>query len=299
MAVPYGGALPEGRPMPARSATHSGQLATGVSKSLGADSILSKQSSTRPSTPTQTPGPVPVSNAELASLRTAYSSALSKLSSLTAELTDLKRTNSAMEAELESLSQALFEEANKMVADERKRRAEMEENLKEVREEREALKETVKVLGGKVSPPNEDADAKPPKKNEPEEVEEENIIPRDLDKHYAALRKSIHNVASPPISPPADASRLPATFELPESGLASRASPEEVGRPLSVSLPDESNPWASSANSAAAAAAAPVGLGLGVDEEGSVPTEFRLSVVTPSPRKEKTGEGLESGAGLS
>lgn len=205
-----------------------------------------------------------------------------------------------MEAELESLSQALFEEANKMVADERKRRAEMEENLKEVREEREALKETVKVLGGKVSPPNEDADAKPPKKNEPEEVEEENIIPRDLDKHYAALRKSIHNVASPPISPPADASRLPATFELPESGLASRASPEEVGRPLSVSLPDESNPWASSANSAAAAAAAaPVGLGLGVDEEGSVPTEFRLSVVTPSPRKEKTGEGLESGAGLS
>lgn len=290
MPVPSGGALPEGRPVPTRSATHSGQPVTGVSKSLGTDAILPKQSSTRPSTPTHTPGPALVSNAELASLRTAYSSALSKLSSLTTELADLKRTNSAMEAELESLSQALFEEANKMVADERKRRAEVEENLKEVREEREALKETVKVLGGKVSPTHEDDEL--PKKKASEEVEEP-LVPRDLDKHYAALRKTIHNVASPPISPPASTSRLPATFELPESGPASRASPEEMSRPLSVSLPAESNPWASSAESAEA----PVGLGLGVEEGESAPTEFRLSVITPSPRQEKAGEGL-LGSGL-
>lgn len=290
MPVTSGGALPGGRPVPTRSATHSGQPVTGVSKSLGTDAILLRQSSTSPSTPTHTPGPALVSNAELASLRTAYSSALSKLSSLTTELADLKRTNSAMEAELESLSQALFEEANKMVAEERKRRAEVEENLKEVREEREALKETVKVLGGKVSPTHEDGE--PPKKKASEEMEEP-LVPRDLDKHYAALRKTIHNVASPPISPPASTSRLPATFELPESGPASRASPEEMSRPLSVSLPAESNPWASSAEFAEA----PAGLGLGVEEGESVPTEFRLSVITPSPRQEKGGEGL-LGSGL-
>lgn len=290
MPVLSGGASPGGRPVPTRSATHSGQPATGVSKSLGTDAILPKQTSTSPSTPTHTPGPALVSNAELASLRTAYSSALSKLSSLTTELADLKRTNSAMEAELESLSQALFEEANQMVADERKRRAEVEENLKEVREEREALKETVKVLGGRVSPTHQVDE--PPKKKASEKVEE-HLVPRDLDKHYAALRKSIHNVASPPISPPASTSRLPATFELPESGPASRASPEEMSRPLSVSLPAESNPWASSVESAEA----PVGLGLGVEEGESVPTEFRLSVITPSPRQEKAGEGL-LGSGL-
>lgn len=290
MPVPSSGALPGGRPVPTRSATHSGQPVTGVSKSLGTDAILPKQSSTSPSTPTHTPGPALVSNAELASLRTAYSSALSKLSSLTTELADLKRTNSAMEAELESLSQALFEEANMMVADERKRRAEVEENLKEVREEREALKETVKVLGGRVSPTHEVDE--PPKKKASEEVEGP-LVPRDLDKHYAALRKTIHNVASPPISPPASTSRLPATFELPESGPASRASRGEMSRPLSVSLPAESNPWASSAESAEA----PVGLGLGVEEGEIVPTEFRLSVITPSPRQEKGGEGL-LGSGL-
>ncbi|KAK0448489.1 hypothetical protein EV421DRAFT_2016677 [Armillaria borealis] len=54
----------------------------------------------------------------------------------------------ALEAELESLSQALFEEANKMVATERIKRAETEEELREAMEEKEALKSALRVVEG-------------------------------------------------------------------------------------------------------------------------------------------------------
>ncbi|OAX41146.1 hypothetical protein K503DRAFT_864101 [Rhizopogon vinicolor AM-OR11-026] len=53
-----------------------------------------------------------------------------------------------LEAELESLSQALFEEANKMVATERVKRAETEEELQEVRLEKDALKEALRLIEG-------------------------------------------------------------------------------------------------------------------------------------------------------
>ncbi|KAI6040226.1 hypothetical protein EDC04DRAFT_2678036 [Pisolithus marmoratus] len=53
-----------------------------------------------------------------------------------------------LEAELESLSQALFEEANKMVAAERIKRAETEEELQEARKEKDALREALRVVEG-------------------------------------------------------------------------------------------------------------------------------------------------------
>jgi hypothetical protein len=134
---------------------------------------------------------------ELSRLRTAHSTAQSKIESMSKELADLKNGKIEMEAELENLSQALFEEANKMVADERKARAELEESLKEVKDEREALRETIKVLGGQVEDKSSQGSA--------DEAEEEvdrvgklpNFQPRDLDKHYEALRKSIHHVTDP------------------------------------------------------------------------------------------------------
>ncbi|KAJ6483965.1 hypothetical protein C8R45DRAFT_1075281 [Mycena sanguinolenta] len=82
------------------------------------------------------------------------------------------RDKIALEAEIESLSQALFEEANQMVASERKQRAEAEgeleklrplaeelkrtksalsedrEELREAREEREALRSALRVIEG-------------------------------------------------------------------------------------------------------------------------------------------------------
>jgi hypothetical protein len=159
--------------------------------------------------------------AELSRLHAAYKVTVSKMDGMAKELAELKKGKVEMEAELESLSQALFEEANKMVADERRKRAEVEEALKEVKEEREALRQTIKVLGGQVDDQVEGAGAgakvdetggagartrdktkeKTKTKEEdkglktPEEFDEEMFVPRDLDKHYAALRKTIHHVS--------------------------------------------------------------------------------------------------------
>ncbi|KZT10581.1 uncharacterized protein LAESUDRAFT_711102 [Laetiporus sulphureus 93-53] len=52
----------------------------------------------------------------------------------------------ALEAELESLSQALFEEANNMVSVERRKLAETEDELKELHAEREALRNALRLL---------------------------------------------------------------------------------------------------------------------------------------------------------
>ncbi|KAF5376220.1 hypothetical protein D9615_008508 [Tricholomella constricta] len=59
-----------------------------------------------------------------------------------------KEEKEALEAELESLSQALFEEANKMVASERIRRADIEDELKEAKLEKEALRSALRLLEG-------------------------------------------------------------------------------------------------------------------------------------------------------
>ncbi|KAF8314345.1 uncharacterized protein EI90DRAFT_469588 [Cantharellus anzutake] len=52
----------------------------------------------------------------------------------------------AIEAELENLSAELFEEANKMVAIERRKLAEVEDELENAREEREALKAALRIV---------------------------------------------------------------------------------------------------------------------------------------------------------
>ncbi|KAH8107694.1 hypothetical protein BXZ70DRAFT_997414 [Cristinia sonorae] len=72
---------------------------------------------------------------------------------LTAELEKEKKAHAAasaakeaLEAELESLSQALFEEANKMVATERMKLADREEELRETQAEKEALRSALKLL---------------------------------------------------------------------------------------------------------------------------------------------------------
>lgn len=59
-----------------------------------------------------------------------------------------KQARASLEAELESLSQALFEEANKMVATERRKRAEIEEELREIVQEKDALKNALRIVEG-------------------------------------------------------------------------------------------------------------------------------------------------------
>lgn len=77
---------------------------------------------------------------------------------------DANAAKAALEAELESLSQALFEEvyasfligsvrlnslqANKMVATERMKRAETEEELNQTRSEKDALRQALKLIEG-------------------------------------------------------------------------------------------------------------------------------------------------------
>lgn len=63
----------------------------------------------------------------------------------------------ALEAELESLSQALFEEANKMVATERMKLAETQEELREAQLEKEALKSALRLVESQYIP-HEDED---------------------------------------------------------------------------------------------------------------------------------------------
>lgn len=108
------------------------------------------------------------------------------------QLDTLKQGKREIEAELEGLSQALFEEANKMVADERRRRAELEENLREARDEREALRATIKVLGG--SAPGTEANS--------DDETERSSNGGDLTAHYAALRAGIDRVGARTPQPP-------------------------------------------------------------------------------------------------
>ncbi|WVF70792.1 hypothetical protein IAT40_005586 [Kwoniella sp. CBS 6097] len=192
------------RPSPTAHSNLSRSLNTqpgGLSRSMSTTNVPSQRSAS---------GPAPVSSQELATLRQAYSAAVAKMDGMSKELAELKKGKVEMEAELENLSQALFEEANKMVADERRKRAEMEENLKEVREEREVLKQTIKVLGGKVEDEgkeggdgtagdkgeNDEGDEEKRKANIIEAEDESAFMPRDLDKHYEALSKAIHHVSS-------------------------------------------------------------------------------------------------------
>lgn len=86
------------------------------------------------------------SDVEVQKLRASLVATNKSVTTLKDELGAMKKAKAELEAELETLSQALFEEANKMVADERKKRAEKEDEAREAIEEREALRKLVKLM---------------------------------------------------------------------------------------------------------------------------------------------------------
>ncbi|EAU90994.2 hypothetical protein CC1G_02381 [Coprinopsis cinerea okayama7 len=114
----------------------------------------SGHSSTRPNSRPGTPnlsGPSNLTSPSMPSLTTVNHA--KEIEELTAELEKeraakkkIVQEKAALEDELESLSQALFEEANKMVAQERMKLAETEEELKETRKEKEALQSALRLL---------------------------------------------------------------------------------------------------------------------------------------------------------
>jgi hypothetical protein len=110
-----------------------------------------------PSTPRPMRSPHPavghLTSASLPSLVASSPTVASELEELRGQLLDEKRKSEKivlekkeLETELESLSQALFEEANKMVAVERIKRAEAEEELKDVHAEKVALKAALHLI---------------------------------------------------------------------------------------------------------------------------------------------------------
>jgi hypothetical protein len=180
---------------------------------------------------------------ELTRLRAAQATAQTKIESMSKELADLKKGKVEMEAELENLSQALFEEANKMVADERKKCAELEETLKEVKDEREALRETIKVLGGQVEDRASNSSVGDPDEQEQGDkvAELPGFQPRDLDKHYEALRKSIHHVSDNQYDDEEPIEALARTTSASVSGTSPSAS-YASSLPRRHSLPDIASP---------------------------------------------------------
>lgn len=271
-AVPYGAAVPDYRSAPApapglnRSKTVHGRA--GESDSLARSSSYTNVQTAKP--------PTDPYMQELSRLRQLDRSSQQKIEVMTKELAEMKKGKVEMEAELENLSQALFEEANKMVADEKKRRVEMEEALKEVKAEREALRDTIKVLGGQVESESSVGD--------PEELQVPNngvvagaspdFAPRDLDKHYEALRKSIHHVADDTewneeedaTDPAGDAERPTTPVKTRRHSLPEIASPEP---PKAPALHD---PWADSDTSAPSSSA------MGKRGASSSPNRFRSQI---------------------
>lgn len=100
----------------------------------------------KPSTSSTTSTTTTAQQYELYRLRQTLSTTQTQLSNLQLELSSAHKAKTNLEEELESLSQELFEEANKMVADERKKCVELEAEVKDVRLEMEAMKRTMKVL---------------------------------------------------------------------------------------------------------------------------------------------------------
>jgi len=209
-----------------RRANDSPGLARSMSQSalptLATSPNIQRSSTLRSSAPSQ--------SSEMHKLRSAYAGAQGRIDGMAKELAELKKGKVDMEAELENLSQALFEEANKMVADERRKRAEVEENLKEVREEREALRETIKVLGGNVEEQVEEDD----------KFDAASFEPRDLDKHYEALRKTIHHIADGAEEGP-DLEGLAGTTVSPETRAVLASSPENLKSAIPPSVVSDSD----------------------------------------------------------
>ncbi|KAF8635059.1 hypothetical protein AX17_004039 [Amanita inopinata Kibby_2008] len=128
----------------------------------GASSGTPSRPSTRPTTPSGSKGPVAsvggayhLTSPSMPSLPThtakEVEDLMSELDKERAARKNIAQEKASLEAELESLSQALFEEANKMVATERMKRAETEEELREARLEQEALRSALRCIEGENS----------------------------------------------------------------------------------------------------------------------------------------------------
>ncbi|CEL54368.1 hypothetical protein RSOLAG1IB_07018 [Rhizoctonia solani AG-1 IB] len=99
---------------------------------------------------------------------------------------ELEMEKARVQEEIESLTQSLFEEANKMVSDERRKMAEVSALLKETEEERDAVRGAMKVVEGENGRLRElSAGIKKP--DEDKEKKEEQVVKSGTDVELAVL----------------------------------------------------------------------------------------------------------------
>lgn len=116
----------------------SGLEAAAVIRSSPTNKAHAASLSTSATTPTHV--------AALAQLKTSLAEAQTVSTSLARELAAVKDAKQSLEAELEELTGQLFGEANAMVSEERQRAAAKDEEAKEARREREAMRQTVQLV---------------------------------------------------------------------------------------------------------------------------------------------------------
>ncbi|KAL4260991.1 GDP/GTP exchange factor Sec2 N-terminal domain-containing protein [Pleurotus pulmonarius] len=176
----------------------------------------------------------------------------------------------SLEAEIESLSQALFEEANKMVATERIKRAETEEELREAVLEKEALRSALKLIEGENTHLRSNST---PSGSSP-------IIPPSLRPITRSRSSSEVAIKSQPGSP--------TTTKLPDSPQIVDDSPDTPTTPASA-LPSDSEPTPQYATHRQSQQY------IGLSEAPDSPW---ADVASASPRIERTESSLMSAAAL-
>ncbi|KAF8802700.1 hypothetical protein BYT27DRAFT_7226282 [Phlegmacium glaucopus] len=191
--------------------------------------------STRPGTPTQG---ITAHHLNSPSMPSLSSLRMKEVEELTAELEKervarktIADEKAALENELESLSQALFEEANNMVATERKMRAETEEELKELRQEKEALRSALRLIDGENTTLRERPNLSPSKEKQIAEMIDSFSPPPSRSSSRMAVKSRPASLDLYSILPP-----------LPPSPFSSRSSSDENSHPTLTEVPPVLSP---------------------------------------------------------
>ncbi|KAM6501520.1 hypothetical protein JOM56_001497 [Amanita muscaria] len=212
-------------------------------------SSTSPRPATRPATPSGTKGSgsSPTSTHHLASssMPALPLTTTKEMDELSAELEKERAARktvleqkAALEDELESLSQALFEEANKMVATERIKRAETEEELKEARLEQEALRSALRLLEGENAHFRRGTQTAPPSISSPSQ-DLDNESP-NLTSSVLATRTRLRSSSQIAIKSPIASPRSSASI-IPSSAPTVLADPESHSGENAAALPPESH----------------------------------------------------------
>ncbi|KAI0338274.1 hypothetical protein BDW22DRAFT_1363153 [Trametopsis cervina] len=190
-----------------------------------------------------------------------------------------QKAKEALEAELESLSQALFEEANKMVAMERMKLAETEDELKEAQAEKEALRSALRLMQSQESETSSRQGSPSPSLKDARPLSHGHAHKRSTSS-ARAIKSMPSSVSSSPLSfvrvlddSPSLRAGAPPPLDLPEVGLANPdvlPSPSELASEPTTAATDRAKSESSSSTPS-------------VVNSSTTPADSSKSSPTPSP----------------